>query len=314
MSYDVVIVGGGPAGLSAALALGRGRKRVLLCDAGARRNATAERLHNFVTRDGTPPAEFRAIARAELAAYPNVELREARIEGISGARGSFRMATALGEVEARRILLCTGMIDEMLALGGFRELWGRSIFQCPYCHGWEVRDTRWAHLAWTPEAIHFSLQLRGWTEDVMLFTGGAFDVAEDARARLDAAGIRLETRPIARLVAREGRLSSVELTDGTCIGRDALFAHPPQRQVELVRALGVGLDADGYVQVDPMTRETSVRGIYAGGDLLTRAQGAVFAAASGTQAAAMLNYDLTVEPRAEPAMPPASPPRAAGMS
>src|SRR4051812_31023921 len=150
MSYDVVIVGGGPAGLSAALALGRGRKRVLLCDAGARRNATAERLHNFVTRDGTPPAEFRAIARAELAAYPNVELREARIEGISGARGSFRMATALGEVEARRILLCTGMIDEMLALGGFRELWGRSIFQCPYCHGWEVRDTRWAHLAWTP--------------------------------------------------------------------------------------------------------------------------------------------------------------------
>src|SRR5688572_18883556 len=124
MAIDVVIVGGGPAGLSAALALGRARKRVLLCDSGARRNATAEHIHNFVTRDGTPPDEFRRVGRQELATYPNVETRDVRVESVSGSRGAFRVDLASGSVETRRILLCTGMIDEMLPIEGFRELWG----------------------------------------------------------------------------------------------------------------------------------------------------------------------------------------------
>src|SRR5687768_1591765 len=137
MIYDIVIVGGGPGGLSAALALGRARKRVLLCDSGPRRNAAADQIHNFVTRDGTPPHEFRRIGRQQLATYPNVETREVPVESISGTRGAFQVRLTTGTVEARRILLCTGMIDEMLPIDGFRELWGRGIFQCPYCHGWE---------------------------------------------------------------------------------------------------------------------------------------------------------------------------------
>jgi len=299
MIYDVVIAGGGPAGLSAALALGRARKRVLLCDAGPRRNAAAVHLHNFVTRDGTPPTEFRRIARDQLAAYPHVEITDDAIAAIRGERGAFTIALAAAPaVTARRILICSGMVDEMLPIPGFRELWGHSIFQCPYCHGWEVRDQRWGYLVVPQAAGHalpFALQARGWTRDVTVFTHAAATIPDDALAQLASAGIRVETAPIARLASRADQLDAVELADGRILGCDALFCHPPQRHVELVRRLGLALDDDGYVKLDPMRRETSVPGIYAAGDLTTRMQAAIVAAAAGMQAAAAINVELSME-------------------
>lgn len=293
MPYDVVIIGGGPAGLSAALALGRARKKVLLCDSGPRRNQRAAHLHNFVTRDGTPPEEFRQIGRQQLAHYPNVEVRDLRIDSISGAKGDFQLKSSQGELEARRVILCVGMIDEPPAIEGFQELWGYAIFQCPYCHGWEVKERPWGYLARDLAMLQFAIMLRGWSKEVTVFTGGAFELPPEQRAHLEGAGIRVETTPVVRLVHQGLALQGLALSDGRSVACEALFIHPSQRHVDVVAALRLSLDQDGLVKVDPMTRETSIPGVYAAGDLCTRAQGAMFAAAAGTHAAGMVNHELT---------------------
>lgn len=298
MQFDVAIVGGGPAGLSAALALGRARKRVLVCDSGPRRNAAAEHMQNFVTRDGTPPAEFRRIGREQLERYPNVVVRDVPVLSIGGSRGSFLVELPSERIEARRVLLCTGMVDEMLPIPGFRELWGRSIVQCPYCHGWEARDRRWGVLALPSNLSHlvpFAIQARGWTDEVTVFLADGVGLEPDARTQLEMAGVRVEESPVVRLIAREERLEAVELASGAVLPCDQLFAHPPQRQVGLVQALGLELDEGGYVRIDPARRETSIPGIYAAGDLTTGMQAAIFAAAAGTQAASMINVDIAME-------------------
>jgi thioredoxin reductase len=255
-------------------------------------------MHNFVTRDGTPPDEFRRVGRAQLANYPNVELRDAPVAAVTGGKSTFQITVGTATVEARRLLLCTGMVDQMLPIEGFRELWGHTIVQCPYCHGWEVRDRAWGYFARPENASHFQpfvLQLRGWTRDVVVFTNGAFELPEPAQIQFRAAGIQVETAPVARLVAKGRRLEAVELSNGARVKCEMLFAHPPQQQTELVRALGVALDNKGFVQVDPMTRETSVPGIYAAGDSTTPMQAAIAAAGSGVQAATFINVELTME-------------------
>ncbi|MBK8015070.1 MAG: NAD(P)/FAD-dependent oxidoreductase [Deltaproteobacteria bacterium] len=295
-TFDVAIVGGGPAGLAAALALGRACRRVALFDAGPQRNAAASHLRNFVTRDGTPPSAFRQIAQEQLARYATVQLRADHVTSISGERDAFRLTTASGCFQTRRIVLCTGMVDEMLDLPGFRDAWGHSIFQCPYCHGWEVRDRRWGYLALNLDGLAngFPAMLKGWTEDLIVFAGPGVELPEDAVQGLVQRGIAFESSSVVGLVVEGQALTHVELSNGERIPCDVLFAHPPQRHVDLVQALELELDPQGYVQADPMTRQTSVPGIYAAGDLTTRAQGAIFAAAAGTQAGAMCNHDLCI--------------------
>ena len=292
--HDVVIVGGGPAGLSAALAFGRARKRVLLCDAGPPRNAAAEEIHNFVTRDGTPPAEFRRTARAQLAPYESVEVRDVRVESIRGSKGAFEVVLPSGAVRARRVLLAVGMIDELPDLPGFRELWGKAIFQCPYCHGWEVRDRPFGCLVPTPQWLDWAIFLRGWTHDLVAFTDARCELDAADRDRLARAGIRLEERRIRGLVSDGAHLEAVELEDGERVPRSVLFARPPQRQTDVVRGLDLELDAQGFVKTGEQL-ETSRPGVYAAGDLTTMAQGAIFAAAAGVRAAASINHELTLE-------------------
>lgn len=316
--YDVVIVGGGPAGLSAALVLGRARKRVLLCDGGTPRNAAAARMQGFVTRDGTPPSEFRRVGLEQLAPYPGVEVRRGLIDDVSGEAGAFRVALrdeagggAL--VQARRVLLCTGMIDEVPDAPGYRALWGRAIFQCPYCHGWELRDQPIGYLVpaisvMPPAArLEWAFFLTGWSRDLVVFTDGKLEVPAELAARYAAAGIGLEERPIAQLIAAPdtgdghgARLAAVELEGGHRVPRAALFARPPQRQVPLIARLGLALDEHGFVRTEELPgtplRATSRPGIHAAGDLTTMFQGALMAAAAGAQAAYGLNHALTLEP------------------
>lgn len=315
--YDVIIVGGGPAGLAAALILGRGRKRVLLCDAGPPRNAAAEHIHGFVTRDGTPPAEFRSIGREQLAPYPSVEVRFARVDRLEGEQDHFTAhlgetpgAAHLGEIQgaarpgetqvtARRVLLATGMIDELPSLPGLRELWGRSVFQCPYCHAWEIQGKIFGAVVSSPAPpwLEFPLLLRGWTDHVVLFTDGKYELPAEPRGRLVEAGIHIEEQPLRSLIARApdtgAGLEAILLADGSRVGCDALFVKPPQRQTALVASLGLDLDEHGFVRVNER-RQTSRGGILAAGDLTTPMQAALPSAASGAQAAYLLNHELTL--------------------
>ncbi len=295
---DVVVVGGGPGGLSAALMLGRARRKVLLCDAGPRRNAAATEVHYFLTRDGIPPQEFRDIAREQLKPYA-VEVRDVRVRNIERVGAAFRVELEDGGVvEARRVLLATGMVDVPRELPGYRELWGNAIFQCPYCHGWEVQARPWGVLATSEMYLDFALVLRSWTEDLVVFTQGAFPVPEARRAQLARVGVRIEERRIRGLVTGAGAhgasLAAVELEDGTRVPREVLFDHPPQRQVPLVQKLGLELTEEGFVKAQP-TGETSVPGIFAVGDMSQRMQAAIAAASAAAIAASMLNHSLSLE-------------------
>jgi thioredoxin reductase len=298
MVHDVVIVGGGPAGSSAALLLARARKRVLVCDGGPRRNARAERIHGFVTRDGTPPDEFRRVAREQLRPYANVEVCDVRVDAIAGESDHFRVSLADGRlVEARRVLVCVGMIDVLPDLPGVRELWGKAIFQCPYCHGWEVRDRSFGYLAPSVELLEWSRFLLGWSSDVTVLTDGRFEVSDPIRERLEQAGVQVEERRVGALIGSEG-LEAIEFEDGRRLARQVLFMHPPQRQTPLVAGLELGLDDHGYVRVD-QHHQTSRPGIHAAGDLVSPMQAVTLAVAAGMQAAHMINHELTLAmPRA----------------
>lgn len=303
-SYDVVIIGGGPAGQSAALILARARKRVLLCDGGTPRNAAAAHMNGFVSRDGTPPPEFRRVAEEQLGKYPNAEVRRGLVSAITGDVGAFRVELGGEELVAKRVILCTGMIDDLPALPGLREVWGASAFQCPYCHGWEIRDQPIG--CWLPAtspmpmvmSFEWALFLLSWSRDLIVFTDGKVEVPPEIRARFQAEGVLLEERPLARLhPGADGKhLAEIELADGARVPRRALFVRPPQTHVPLVRSLGLELDDFGYVKLrDAMTRATSRPGIYAAGDLTTMQQGALLGAAAGAQVAYSLNHALSME-------------------
>jgi thioredoxin reductase len=293
---DVVIVGGGPAGLGAALALGRAAKRVALCDAGPRRNAAAEHMHGFLTRDGIPPAEFRRIAREQLRPYA-VTAMDAGVTSIEPARGGgFEVVLADGaRVSCRRVLLALGLLDDLPDVPGIRELWGHRVFGCPYCHGWEARHLPWGILADTPALVEHAVFLTGWTADVVAFTNGPVEISAELRTRLERAGVRLDARRIQRLVAGpDRRLFGVEMEDGALVPREAMVVRPPQRQTDLVRRLGLALDDQGLVRTDDGA-ETSIPGIHAAGDLAAPMQAAIFAAAAGTRAAYLMNHRMNVE-------------------
>ncbi len=300
--YDAVVVGAGAAGLSAALMLGRSRRRILVLDGGEPRNAPSSGVHYFLTRDGTPPEELLRIGREQLGAYPSVEVWEEGATGAAGSDGDFRVMLEGGSVVgARKILLATGVRDEVSEKPGFRELWGRGIYHCPYCHGWEVRDRPLAILAKTEHLVMQVTLIRNWSRDLVALTDGESGLEPDARDRLAALGVPLREEKISSLEGDgDGGLRRILFEDGSEIEREALFYGPPQRQrSDLAEFLGGEVEAVGpfpaLVKSDPTTRETTVRGVYVAGDAGSIMQGAIMAAASGATAAAFLNHALCGE-------------------
>lgn len=294
--FDAVVVGGGPAGLSAALLLGRSRRRVLVAAGGPPRNAVAEAAHNVFTRDGTPPAELLRIGRDQLSAY-DVSFREEGVIGAERTDEGFRVLFEDGDsVEARKLLLATGVRDVLPPVDGLLELWGRGAFHCPYCHGWEIADQPLALYARGEEGFDFARKLLGWSRDLVIFTDGPAELSDRQRARLAELDVEVREEEIDRLIVDpDGHLEAVLLAGGEAVSRHALFLHPStESRSDLPLQLGCTLTDEGRVEADE-SGKTTVEGVYVAGDVGGNPEMVIVAAATGSRAAATLNGDLLEE-------------------
>jgi thioredoxin reductase len=291
-SYDVVVVGGSAAGLSAALVLGRARRRVAVVDAGTPRNGPAAHMHGFLSRDGMRPTDLLAAARAEVHSY-GVELVDDRVLGITSG---FSVQLAGGRsVTARRLLLATGVVDELPDIPGARERWGRDFLHCPYCHGWEVRDQPIGVLGTSPGSVDHAHLLRQWSDDVVFFAH-SYPITASEWAALEARGVSVIEGVVARLSVADDRLDAVQLADGREIPRAAVFIRPAlhARKDGLIDSLGCEVDDGGFVRVDANGR-TSVSGVWAAGNVSNPRAQVITAAGEGSAAAIAINADLVEE-------------------
>ena len=292
--FDVVVVGGGPAGLSAALMLGRCRRRVLVLDLGKPRNRRSHALHGYLTRDGIAPAQFTEIGRAELEPY-GIEQRAIGVTGAVLEDDHYRVSLADGtEERARYLLIATGVIDDLPAIPGFDDCYGRSIFHCPYCDGWERRDRALAAFGRGADVAGLALGLKTWSADVVVCTHGA-KLARATRERLDRNGVRVRTEPIARVEHADGAMTQLVFASGDPLTRDALFFSTDQHpQSSLAIALGCALNRRGTVRTGSLC-DTNVPRLFVAGDASRDAQFVVVAAAEGVKAACAINKALQLE-------------------
>ncbi|ACA14596.1 FAD-dependent pyridine nucleotide-disulphide oxidoreductase [Methylobacterium sp. 4-46] len=295
--YDVIIVGGGPAGLSAALVLGRCRRTVLLLDAGHPRNAVTPRMNGYLGHDGCPPGALRDQGRAELSRYPTVEVRDADVADARRDEEGFTVVLADGRREAaRRLVLATGLATELPPVEGFRDFWGRGVHHCPYCDGYENRDAPVAVYGRGGCGKGLALELTAWTRDLTLCSDGpAEHLSGEDRARLARQGIRLDERPVARVEGEDGRLARIRFRDGAALPCGAMFFTPAECVPSpLVARLGCDLTPKGTVPTRDY-EQSNVPGLYVAGDASRRVQFAIVAAAEGAMAAFAINTELLRE-------------------
>jgi thioredoxin reductase len=293
-AFDVVIIGGGAAGLSAALVLARARRRVLVVDSRTPRNGPAAHMHGFLSRDGMPPRDLLAVGRAEVEGYGGT-ITSAAVTGLARVADRFEVLTDGGErLAARRVLVATGLRDELPDVPGLRERWAKDVLHCPYCHGWEVRDQRLGVIWNGPDTARFAQIVRQWTDDIVLFAPvGA--LADDQRSQLAARGINLVEGAVAEVVVDHDHLRGVRMADGRVVLRDALFV--PPRLVpnnELLDRLGCDSDELGWV-VTGLFGATSEPGVWVAGNVGNPRAQVITAAGEGSAAAIAINADLVDE-------------------
>lgn len=298
--YDVVVIGGGAAGLEGALMLARARRSVLVIDAGDPRNAPASGVHGFLSRDGIPPAELTAIGRDEVRRYGG-HVAQGTVTDARRTDDGFTVAVSGDrEFRARRLLVTTGLVDELPDVPGLRERWGRDVLHCPYCHGWEIGDQQVGVLATGPMAVHQALLFRQWSDDVVLFLHTAPAPAVEDLERLEARGVRVVEGAVDSLVLTDDRLTGIRLADGTVVERAALVVAPRfVARVDTLRSLGLETELEPmsggeFVPAD-WSGLTKTPGVWVAGNVTDIKAQVLGAAAGAALAAVALNNDLITE-------------------
>jgi thioredoxin reductase len=291
-----VIIGAGPAGLSAALILGRACRSILVCDRGTPRNWASKAVYGFLSRDGIDPEEFRDIARRELSHYPNVEFVAAEV--IQAARlsdGTFEIRLRGRRVQCRKLLISTGLLDRLPPIPDIDRYFGRSVFQCPYCDGWELRGKSIAVYGKGARGLEISRAMTAWTDNIALCTSGPAGLSETDRRKLRHNRIRVFEQPILRLVGRGGKLKSMGFSDGSVLRADALFFDTRcKAQSHFAESLGCKFNRRGGIRCGRY-EATDVPGVFVAGNIIKDVQLSVVAAAQGAQAAFGINRSLTRE-------------------
>lgn len=293
--FDVIIVGAGPAGLSAALILGRCRRNVLICDAGHPRNNASRSLHGYLTRDGIEPAELLRIGREQLRPYTTVHLRSDEVTGARTVSNGFEVTVNDEVVSSRKLLLATGVVDHLPDIEGLKPLYGRSVFHCPYCDGWELRDQPIAIYGREDRGSGLALELTGWSRDLIVCTDGPSTISTEDRKQLKSLNIPVREEPIARLEGVEGQLERIVFDDGKVLPRRGMFFNTGQDQrCDLAARLGCEFTERGAVRTGEYEM-TSVPGLFVAGDASRAVQLAIVAAAEGAEAAFAINKVLIKE-------------------
>ncbi|MFH5797181.1 NAD(P)/FAD-dependent oxidoreductase [Haladaptatus sp. CMAA 1911] len=298
--YDVLIIGGGPAGLSAALQLGRSLRSVLVCDNGEPRNGPAAEAHGYLTRDGIPPEELRRLGQEEVVKYGG-EFRDTKVTDVSRDNNSFTSTLDSGEtVTSRKVVLATGVSDNLPDTDGFEEFWGSGVHHCPYCHGYEVRDEPLGVMVTDEHMVHYAKLIYNLSDDLVVFTDGHDVFDEESRSLFVKHGIGIEDEPITALNGSNSALESISLADGREVARHALFYPPPMEQhSEIPEQLGLEVDEAGLVDATRSQRGiglTSVEGLFVAGDASSGGPPSIAsAAADGYAVGATVNGELSME-------------------
>jgi thioredoxin reductase len=296
LTYDCIVVGAGPAGLSAALMLGRCRRAVLVCDGGDPRNARSAGLHSYLTRDGILPRDFLLIARQDVQRYPSVQFRDTEVLDATRSPDGFRVVCADGsQLSTRKLLLATGVVDELPRLEGLAPLYGISVHHCPYCDAWEWRDQPIGIYGRGEEGSALALGLTVWTDDVVLCTDGPNGLSDHELEQLGSMGVEIREDRVARLEGTEGYLERIVFENGESLPRRALFVCCGQHQRSaLARKLGCRFTSKGAVDTGS-SEATDVPGLYVAGDSSKEAQFVIVAAAEGAEAGMAINRALLKE-------------------
>ncbi|MCG7382171.1 NAD(P)/FAD-dependent oxidoreductase [Paenibacillus sp. ACRRY] len=295
-TVDVIIIGGGPSGLNAALVLGRARKEVVVIDDGRPRNKVTRETHGFLTRDGATPSEFRQIAKEQILAYPSVHIMEDTAAAVTGTEGSFEVTTTEGKVvRGRKLLFAVGKKDQPLDIPGLSAVYGKSAFVCPYCDGWELRDQPLGIIVSGDKAVHMAKVISGWTNRFTILTNGANGLTEEQREELKQHQVPVLDAPIQSIESEDGMVRQIVLEDGSAVECTGIFFAPKLViGSDLAQTLGCEVTESGTVKVDAFAK-TSIPGVFSSGDAASEMYQAITAASLGALAAVSINSELNAE-------------------